>query len=548
MYEKNNPKEKIIEKAKIKSRIHPLHRFLFFISFIILSFLFNIEAIALVNENFKYKTFYLKMISFFILCLFPITEYDKMKSIMIFLPSLVLLFFHVTFIPLSPMFLSFLCFFTKIYSLAYLRIWIDQFAMIKFKTLFIYILNIFALSGDKISMVINKYINYKKILNNILIIQFVIFVVFFMIPDKFFFIHNKLVHYRTKIAELKEKENEESIIEKKEEDEIDNDEEKNEEIEENDENESVSVFINYEQEKKPQRKTKNTKFKNLYLIFKNPCYIFSNFGKSSLFFLIALIDYAFKDYCSHILNPEEEVKIFNNYENIISLLSISGSIFGGILSIFIGGYESISSCIVVSLSDIIIIITCYYLSYSHFFMIIFISFCFCFFFVNVIMGSIEGFIIKSIPLKYKELGINFSGLLSNISCFLARNIYDYIKITFDKSFEFFAWRFCMCCFLFGFFSILLACTYRYRDIGKTKKTKKEQKDQEGTEMTEEEYEEELSSSMFKKRSYQENMNKSELEEDRKRFDDLLDYGSGSLDTMLRHGKAYSSKAFDSATS
>ena len=508
MYEKNNPKEKIIEKAKIKSRIHPLHRFLFFISFIILSFLFNIEAIALVNENFKYKTFYLKMISFFILCLFPITEYDKMKSIMIFLPSLVLLFFHVTFIPLSPMFLSFLCFFTKIYSLAYLRIWIDQFAMIKFKTLFIYILNIFALSGDKISMVINKYINYKKILTNILIIQFVIFVVFFMIPDKFFFIHNKLVHYRTKIAELKEKENEESIIEKKEEDEIDNDEEKNEEIEENDENESVSVFINYEQEKKPQRKTKNTKFKN----------------------------------------PEEEVKIFNNYENIISLLSISGSIFGGILSIFIGGYESISSCIVVSLSDIIIIITCYYLSYSHFFMIIFISFCFCFFFVNVIMGSIEGFIIKSIPLKYKELGINFSGLLSNISCFLARNIYDYIKITFDKSFEFFAWRFCMCCFLFGFFSILLACTYRYRDIGKTKKTKKEQKDQEGTEMTEEEYEEELSSSMFKKRSYQENMNKSELEEDRKRFDDLLDYGSGSLDTMLRHGKAYSSKAFDSATS
>jgi hypothetical protein len=80
-----------------------------------------------------------------------------------------------------------------------------------------------------------------------------------MIPDKFFFIHNKLVHYRTKIAELKEKENEESIIEKKEEDEIDNDEEKNEEIEENDENESVSVFINYEQEKKPQRKTKKYK-------------------------------------------------------------------------------------------------------------------------------------------------------------------------------------------------------------------------------------------------------------------------------------------------
>ena len=68
--------------------------------------------------------FYLKMISFFILCLFPITEYDKMKSILMFLPSIVLFYFNVTFIELSPTFLSLLSFFTKIYALAYLRIWI----------------------------------------------------------------------------------------------------------------------------------------------------------------------------------------------------------------------------------------------------------------------------------------------------------------------------------------------------------------------------------------------------------------------------------------
>ena len=194
MNEKLIIKEKIIEKPKNKSRIHPILRLLFFIAFIILSFLLNIEAIALVNENFKYKMFYLKMISFFILCLFPITEYDKMKSIMIFLPIIVLLFFHLTFIPLSPIFLSFLSAFTKIYSLAYLRIWLDQFAMIRYKTLFIYILNIFALSGDKISMVINKYINFNKTANKIVLVQFLIFMLFFIIPDKFFFIHNKISH------------------------------------------------------------------------------------------------------------------------------------------------------------------------------------------------------------------------------------------------------------------------------------------------------------------------------------------------------------------
>ena len=541
MNEKQNQKEKIIEKPKIKSRIKPLYRLLFFIAFIILCFLFNIEAIALINENFKYQTFYLKMISFFILCLFPITEYDKMKSIMIFLPIIVLLFFHVTFIPLSPMFLSFLSFFTKIYSLAYLRIWLDQFAMIKYKTLLIYILNIFALSGDKISIVINKYINFNKTANKIVLVQFLIFVAFFFIPDKFFYIHNKISHYHEtiKIFKGKSKKNEkkgENI------EEINN----NGKIQENNnkeefEEETVSVFINYDQEEKvkSQKKSRTNKYKHMYQICLNPCYVFSNFGKSSLFFLIALIDYGLNDYCSKVITQEEKGKIFNNYELLISALSISGSIFGGVLSIFIGGYEEVFSCLVVAISDLILIIACYFFSYTKYFIVIFISLCSTFFFINVIMGNIEGFIVKSIPLKYKELGLNFSGLLSTIGCFASRNNYDYIKITFEKTYEFFAWRFCMCCFLFGFFSILLACTYRYRDILKTKKIK-EKKEKKGTEMDDDiEWEEDLEVEHFNER-YKENMDNID-----NNYEDYFD--DKSLEN-LKEAKFISRKTFDSVTS
>ena len=540
MNEKNNPKEKIIEKPKIKSKIHPLIRLSFFTAFIILSFLFNIEAIALVNENFKYQTFYLKMISFFILCLFPITEYDKMKSIMIFLPILVLLFFHVTFIPLSNMFLSFLSFFTKIYSLAYLRIWLDKFAMIKYKTLLIYILNIFALSGDKISIIINRYINYNKIANKIVLLQFVIFVAFFIIPDKYFFIHNKISHYR-EIIKTNEENEDEKIIEKN--------ENKKEEKEKKDiEEDSVSVFINFEKEEKikAQRKARNAKFKNLYELFINPCYIFSILGKSSLFFLIALIDYALKDFCLKVISQDETSLIFNNYENIIATLSISGSIFGGVLSIFIGGYEEITSCLVVSISDFILIICCYYLSYTKYFIVLLISLCSSFFFINVIMGDIEGFIIKSIPLKYKELGLNFSGLLSTIGCFCARNIYDYIKITFEKTLEFFAWRFCLCSFLFGFFSILLACTYRYRDILKTKKIK-EKKEKEG-EMEDIEWEENLETPTLNKRYYRENININNNLDNGDSYEELFNDNSYSLDSTGEKRKFSSTKTFDSVTS
>ena len=539
MDEKNNNKEKIIEKTKTKkeitkeqkSRIHPLHRLLFFIAFIILTFLFNIVAIALVQENFKYKTFYLKMFSFFILCLFPITEYDKMKSIMIFLPSIVLLFFHVSFIPLSPMFLSLLSFFTKIYSLAYLRIWIDQFAMIKYKTLFIYILNIFALSGDKISMVITKYIKFSKIASNIVIVEFLIFVAFFLIPNKFFFIHNKISHYLEKVKyednDDNQKENENKGINK------DN----------KDDNISESIFINYELEEKiKSQKNAKIKFQQIYQIFQNPCYLSSIFGKASLYFLIALIDYALVDYCTKVITNEEKDKIFTNYEMLISIISISGSIFGGVLSIFIGGYEEIFSCLVVSISDLIIIISCFYLAYNKYFLLIYISLCLTFFSINVIMGDIEGFIIKSIPLKYKELGLNFSGLLSTIGCFLARNIYDYIKITFEKTNEFFAWRFCICCFLFGFFAILLACTFRYRDILKTKKIK-EKKIKKETEMDDIEWEEDLENNKIDIKSFHTNIRENY---ENRRYKESFD--ENSVDFNVNNAKFNSRKTFDSVTS
>ncbi len=206
MNDKNNSKEKIIKNSKekeenIEINTLPLPRFLrlmFFILFITLTSLFNLEAMGLIDEQFKYKTFYLKMSSFFILCLFPITQYDKMKSIMMFLPSIVLFYFNLTFIEISSTFLSLLSFFTKIYALAYLRIWIDQFSMINFKALFIYILNIIALFGDKISIMITKFISFKHNAGKILLAQFIIFIVFFFTPNKYFFVHKQFKHYHKK--------------------------------------------------------------------------------------------------------------------------------------------------------------------------------------------------------------------------------------------------------------------------------------------------------------------------------------------------------------
>ena len=466
MNEKNDNKEKIIDNSKgnEESGLNPNQlsrkiRLIFFILFIVLTFLFNLEAIGMIDKEFKYKTFYYKMTSFFILCLFPITEYDKMKSIMMFLPSIVLFYFNITFIELSPTFLSFLSFFTKIYSLAYLRIWIEQFAMIQYKTLFIYMLNIIAFTGDKISLVMTDLISFKHNQVTILIIQFLIFIVFFFTPDIYFFVHNQYFHFHkhanNKISDNDSKKNE------------------NKKEENKDDIEIISYFLNVEKEEKEKEQKKN-KYKNIFQIFLNPCYLWSILGKASIYFLGALIDYALKDHCDKVLKKEEKDKILNNYDFFVSILSIIGSIFGGILSIFIGGYDDIKSCLIVAISSSISVLANFYLLNSDSFFSVFGSIFILIFFINVSMGDIEGFIIQSIPLKYKEFGLNFCGLISTIGCFLSRCIYDYIKNTFEKSNQFFAWKFCLICFLFGYFSILLACTFRFRDIKKIiEKEKKE---------------------------------------------------------------------------
>ena len=473
MNDKNNNQEKIIENSKdmedyseIKeSQLSRKIRLLFFLLFIILTFLFNFEAMSLIDKEFRYKTFYLKMASFFILCLFPINEYDKMKSIMMFLPSLVLFYFNVIFIELSPAFLSFLSFFTKIYALAYLRIWIDKFAMINYKTLFMYMLNIIALTGDKISIVINRLFSFKYNQTKILIVQFLIFIFFFFTPDEYFFVHKQCYHFHTEIKKYKEKENDE----------------KNKDKEEN--IEEISIFINNEKETKQLEKQKN---KNIFHIFLNSCYIWSILGKASIYFLISLIDYALIDHCNKVLNDTEKNQIIKNYDYIISVLSFAGSIFGGILSIIIGGYEDIESCLIVAVSSSVTILANFCLFYSHSFFPILGSIILLFFFINILMGDLEGFIVQSIPLKYKEFGLNFCGFISTVGCFLARIVYDYIKITFEKSNPFFAWRFCLICFLFGYFSILLACTFRYKNLVKIKEKEKKDKELDNLEFENEE--------------------------------------------------------------
>ena len=93
-----------------------------------------------------------------------------------------------------------------------------------------------------------------------------------------------------------------------------------------------------------------------------------------------MIDDALVDHCNKVLNNDGTNKIINKYDLIVSILSIIGSIVGGILSIFIGGYDNIKSCIIKAGSSTITVLTNFCLFYSHSFLKLWEVFVFYFFY------------------------------------------------------------------------------------------------------------------------------------------------------------------------
>ena len=78
-----------------------------------------------------------------------------------------------------------------------------------------------------------------------------------------------------------------------------------------------------------------------------------------------MIDYALVDHCNKVLNNEDKDKIIKNYDLLVSILSIMGSIIGAVLSIFVGGYDNIKSCIIVAVSSTITVLANFYYSFFY---------------------------------------------------------------------------------------------------------------------------------------------------------------------------------------
>ena len=445
--------QKIITSNENNTQVElsTVFRFLFFLVFIFFSIVIHCENFVRI----KYKldldiksSVICRTISYFFISFFPIEYINKITTLLSILLKTIIIYFPIQnymkniYIVYGYYFLNNA---TNFFFYIFFRIWVDQLAQKKIKSTILYFYNITPIIStiiiDLISQSDKIYINSS----NLFILSYIFgltLIIFLFFPSNYFHISGEFIYHKKITRKYSTISDEE----------LDYD--------------SMSLF-NFEDNEEKEDDGKII-YDSFFSIFMIPAYIFSVYAKTCLIFMMEMIS----------IYINELIKRENNFKNIKNLISIFGALFGGILSIFIGNYEQKYSCLIVAIFgsiDLIIIFLSSYVTNSEFWFCLYI---YIFYFITYSYSSIIiGYISSSLRIKIKIFGLAicelFSLYLGNI---VPKKIYYSIKNIFDGN-NFYSWKFSCFYFLAGYFSILLACTFTYRDINRKeiKMNKKKEK-------------------------------------------------------------------------
>ena len=200
-------------------------------------------------------------------------------------------------------------------------------------------------------------------------------------------------------------------------------------------------------------------------ILKSGAFIFSAFVRANLLFIFQVIHLFITDYVTNGLKVDNKKQILAYYGSASIFGPTLGGAFGGLVSTKAGGYESKKSVFVVIGFGIATLCAAVPLATASN-MVIFAMSLFSFFFcASAILPTIVGYIISSIPKKHKGAGSSLNLLISTLVGNLPGPIiYGFINDRFKATQPTLAWKCTIGYYLLGFVSILLACTFRYRDL------------------------------------------------------------------------------------
>ena len=318
----------------------------------------------------------------------------------------------------------------KVYGTIYIPVWIDQFGIRKYKTLFFTLIYMTSPYGQVLGFYFGTFLfhdEWKSALNWIGAYLLILSTIFSFIPSKYFSTKYMFIGYEDK---------EQLVVTGK--------------------KKRISLFgLDKSTQDKNEKKSVSIILCNL---FSNRIYIFSSITRGITFFIFQIIHNFFKDYSINSLKIKNEKQILYFYGFASLFGPASGSLLGGLICTKLGGYESKNSIIVPIIFGIFANVSIFLLTHITNFNAFSISLFAFFFSSGAILPTIAGYIISSVKKEEKAIGSGFDMLITTLLGKLPGPIIygllnDYFKSHDNKL----AWKITLCYFYIGFIFMLMAC-------------------------------------------------------------------------------------------
>ena len=363
----------------------------------------------------------------------------------------------------------------KVCASIYRPVWIEQFGLSKYKSVFFSLVQIMSSYGQIIGFSLGSLLfksDWKMGLLSILAMMYIIAIGFLIVPGKYFF--RSYMYYEDKLVEI--------------EDSNEDDKNKDNTSSASSDTESArsstegkkrykTIFVNaknvekQKREKSGEQKKKISlweKFKNLlrdlFLLVKNKIFLLSMIKRANTTFILQIVHSYLKQYQQHSLEDVNEDLIVLFY-SISSLGSTAvGGLLGGIITKKLGGYESKKSTYIVIIPEILTAASISFLAFTKNFYVYNINLILFFCFISIGSPVIQGYLIKTIPKSIKGIGV---GLDMIVSTFLGKIpgpvIYGALEDKYSNENRALAWQICMCYFYVGVIIVFILCYFKYKE-------------------------------------------------------------------------------------
>ena len=346
----------------------------------------------------------------------------------------------------------------KVCASVYRPVWIEQFGLSNYKSIFFSLVQIMSTYGQTIGFNLGTLYfkeEWKLALIYIMILMWVIGFLFVLIPATYF--HRKYIYFGETLVDTFE-ENESFSDDKS-------------VISLNTSNRSSissqrksTLFISSKSFKKKKSNNYNYKslLKDLLSLIKNKVYVLSLIKRANNTFIFQIIHSYLKIYQKNVFEESEE-KLIAIFYSVSTLISTTiGGLLGGIISKLLGGYTSKKSIIVVIIPELLTCIFISFIAFTSNFYIYNINLILFFCFTSVDTPVIFGYLITNIPKDIKSIGV---GLDMIVSTFLGKIpgpiIYGILEDKYSEENPSLAWKICLSYFYFGFIIVIFLCFSKY---------------------------------------------------------------------------------------